>query len=253
MSFILDALKKSESERQRQSGPALFEVRVPPPKARIPLWAVLLVVLLVANAALVIWLSLRPSPSPPAVAQAASSPPAVTQRPAADPAPPPAAYPPLQVREIQAREIAPRQVELMPRQAAPLSAANLTYRRPYERPAAEPPVLAADDAAIAEMEPFNPDDYAPAVPPPAARTVASASVANLPTYEQTALASDANVPPLRLDLHVYSENPNDRFVMINMQRLREGDSLPQGPRVEAIVDDGVVMSFRGKRFLLTRH
>ena len=30
MSFILDALKKSENDRQRQSGPAIFEVRVPP-------------------------------------------------------------------------------------------------------------------------------------------------------------------------------------------------------------------------------
>ena len=28
MSFILDALKKSESDRQRQSAPALFEVKV---------------------------------------------------------------------------------------------------------------------------------------------------------------------------------------------------------------------------------
>ena len=32
MSFILDALKKSESDRQRQSGPALFEVKVAPQK-----------------------------------------------------------------------------------------------------------------------------------------------------------------------------------------------------------------------------
>ena len=32
MSFILDALKKSETDRQRQNGPALFEVTVAPPK-----------------------------------------------------------------------------------------------------------------------------------------------------------------------------------------------------------------------------
>ena len=38
MSFILDALKKSENDRQRQSGPALFEVRVAPPRTRCWLW-----------------------------------------------------------------------------------------------------------------------------------------------------------------------------------------------------------------------
>ena len=36
MSFILDALKKSESDRQRQSGPALFEVKVAAPRTRLP-------------------------------------------------------------------------------------------------------------------------------------------------------------------------------------------------------------------------
>src|SRR6202008_3653010 len=40
MSFILDALKKSETDRQRQSAPALFEVKVAAPRRRLPLWAV---------------------------------------------------------------------------------------------------------------------------------------------------------------------------------------------------------------------
>ncbi len=34
MSFILDALKKSEAERQRQTGPTLLEVRVTQPRRR---------------------------------------------------------------------------------------------------------------------------------------------------------------------------------------------------------------------------
>ena len=32
MSFILDALKKAEAERQRQTGPTLLEVRVTQPR-----------------------------------------------------------------------------------------------------------------------------------------------------------------------------------------------------------------------------
>ena len=64
MSFILDALKKSENERQKQTGPALFEVKVAAPKPSLPLWAVALAVLLVVNIGVVIWLVLRKPPSP---------------------------------------------------------------------------------------------------------------------------------------------------------------------------------------------
>jgi general secretion pathway protein B len=49
MSFILDALRKSEHERQRQSGPALVEVATRTPKARSNTWATTLVGLLVVN------------------------------------------------------------------------------------------------------------------------------------------------------------------------------------------------------------
>src|SRR3569833_2806035 len=59
MSFILDALKKSETDRQRQTGPALFEVKVAPPKAGFPVWAIAIVVLLVINMVIVAWLLLR--------------------------------------------------------------------------------------------------------------------------------------------------------------------------------------------------
>jgi len=53
MSFILDALKKSETDRQRQTGPALFEVKVAQPKAGFPVWAIAIVVLLVINMVIV--------------------------------------------------------------------------------------------------------------------------------------------------------------------------------------------------------
>jgi len=36
VSFILDALKKSETDRQRQASPALFEVKVAAPRRKLP-------------------------------------------------------------------------------------------------------------------------------------------------------------------------------------------------------------------------
>jgi hypothetical protein len=69
MSFILDALKKSETDRQRQNGPALFEVRVPPPRSGLPLWAIGLAALLAVNLLIVGWVLLRR----PAAAEAATA------------------------------------------------------------------------------------------------------------------------------------------------------------------------------------
>src|SRR5215469_7586790 len=101
MSFILDALKKSESDRQRQNGPALFEVRVAPPRTRLPLWAIAIALLLVVNLGIVMWLLLRhqahvdapaaPTGPPTAAAPAAASVPVVaTSAPAGGAAAPPA-------------------------------------------------------------------------------------------------------------------------------------------------------------------
>jgi general secretion pathway protein B len=61
-----------------------------------------------------------------------------------------------------------------------------------------------------------------------------------------------HVPPLRLDLHVYAARPEERFVMINMKKLHEGDSLPEGVRLESITPEGAVLSYNGSRFLLPR-
>jgi general secretion pathway protein B len=87
MSFILDALKKSESERHRNSGPVLMDVRIAPPRRRLPAWAWIIIAVLVANfmvLAWLLWLS-------PAKRSAKVQPPAVAGEPA--PATPASAVP----------------------------------------------------------------------------------------------------------------------------------------------------------------
>ena len=49
---------------------------------------------------------------------------------------------------------------------------------------------------------------------------------------------------------MYAENPAERFVFINMRKLREGEALPEGVRVEQITPDGVDLFYQGKRFAL---
>jgi general secretion pathway protein B len=232
MSFILDALKKSESDRQRQGGPALFEVKVAPPRGALPPWAVAIAVLFVANLAVVGWLLLRHSP-----AAASAAPPATA--PAAAPATASAALP-----------AAPS--------AAPAAAAGaaVVASAPAPQPAAapsltrSPPPAPAPDAG----EATSPDDYAPAAETPlpgSSGRVKRGTDAGVPLYQQLATAPNSQLPQLRLDLHAYAERANDRWVMINMHKLREGESL-EGVRVERITPDGAVLSWQGSQFLLTQ-
>jgi general secretion pathway protein B len=72
MSFILDALKKAESERNRNTGPVLMDVRIAAPRRRLPTWAWVLGVVLVANLGILAWLLLRKPPAAPIAADAAA-------------------------------------------------------------------------------------------------------------------------------------------------------------------------------------
>jgi general secretion pathway protein B len=52
----------------------------------------------------------------------------------------------------------------------------------------------------------------------------------------------------RLDVHVYSEEPQKRFILVNLEKYREGERLASGLVLEEILPDGMVMSYQGKRF-----
>jgi hypothetical protein len=101
----------------------------------------------------------------------------------------------------------------------------------------------------------NPDDYAPAAEPGSLLFkghVKRGTESGLQLYQDAALAAGNTLPQLRLDLHVYAVKPQERFALINMHKMHEGDSLQDGVRVESITPDGVVMSHNGSKFLLPR-
>ena len=60
------------------------------------------------------------------------------------------------------------------------------------------------------------------------------------------------LPDLHLDIHVYSQNPADRFVFINMSKYREQSRLTEGPLVKEIRSDGVLLEHRDREFILYR-
>jgi general secretion pathway protein B len=198
MSFILDALKKAESERGRAAGPVLVDVRIAPPRRRLPAWAWVLGVVLLANLAVLAWLMLRAPLAPAAAATAAE----------VDPAAP---------------------------IATPGATTSFTALPPSPLP---PPTL----------RPLEP----PSLPMPSATTarqVPAADLDNLPTLRELQ-GRGISLPPLLLNLHVYDPTPAQRYVLLNGLRLAEGEFTPDGIKVEAITERGVVLEARGRRFLL---
>ena len=65
-------------------------------------------------------------------------------------------------------------------------------------------------------------------------------------------ARRAEVPEIRFSVLVYADRPADRFVLINGQRLGQGDTIDAGLVVEEIRRDGVVFSYRLYQFLVER-
>lgn len=74
--------------------------------------------------------------------------------------------------------------------------------------------------------------------------------AAVPPWSQPTLESPGAMPALHLDIHVYDETQSNSFVVINSARYREGEQLQEGPLLESIRADGVVLSYQGRRFRL---
>ncbi|HSG97832.1 MAG TPA: general secretion pathway protein GspB [Woeseiaceae bacterium] len=215
MSFILDALKKSETDRQQQ-GSAEF-AGIPTSSRRRegpPGWLWLIGALLIINLAVLIGLWLRPDVGGPSGPTQVAAPgePAGASGTAVD-------------------------VEDAPTESATTgSFANRVEAARQNAPAQQ-------ESAVDEV----------AEKAPVARvTIEPATALMLPTYQEVQARGLINAAPLHVDIHVYSETADDRFVFVNMAKHTEGSRLKEGPVVEEIVPEGVILEMDGTRFLLPR-
>lgn len=62
----------------------------------------------------------------------------------------------------------------------------------------------------------------------------------------------SSLPPLNVNIHVYSPDESQRILYINNRQVQQGERIQAGVLVEEIVQDGVVLRFRGQRFKLPR-
>ncbi len=221
MSFILDALKKSETERQQQGPSDFANVPSTTESAGAPRWLWVLGLLLAVNLAVLLGVLLSDDAAEP------GEPPAQASR--AEPAAAEEAPFSARIREARQRESAAR-----------TSAAR--NPEPAVRTSAE---TASEPAASAVVE-------APPAPVPQARPEPEFTLAALPTAGELQANGMLQMADLHLDIHVYSEQPEERFVFINMVKHREKSRLAEGPVVHEITPEGVILDYSGTRFLLPR-
>jgi general secretion pathway protein B len=204
MSFILDALKKSETERQEQSGAEFSNVPSSSGEPQSFKWLWILALLLLVNVVVLFGVLMRKEDVPDT--------------------PAPVEQTPVEQSQPAGSSFEERVAEARQNQPAPDTTA--TGPAPQQ---------------TANTAPVN-----------ASTQTASQSRPRLMTIDELRLNGTLSLPELHIDIHVYAEDPSERFVFINMKKHRENSQLDEGPVVTEITTDGVILKHQGSTFLLPR-
>jgi hypothetical protein len=262
VSFILDALKKSENERQRQTGPGFATVPGSSSRKTRSPWPLVLAGLVAVNLAVLGYILLRDNGDTVSSPLPQSSRPASTETPRIA-VPEPAAPAARGTPAGPAAGGTPDREGKAPQEAPPPeSSASGPAGSPSTAAASQREVrgLAAEAAVrLPSNAPSNPtaearEDAAPVAvgyPQTAATDIAApAADDSLPTANDLRLEGFLTGPPLHLDLHVYYPERHRRVVFISGDKYREGDRVRNGPVVREIVPQGVILEERGRQYLL---
>ncbi len=219
MSFILDALKKSETDRQQQSSAEFAAVPSSTAPAAIPRWLWVVGGLLAINLAVLVGVLLQPDSIPPPQNNAQ---PVTT---------------PLSGNTLQSDT-------LQPDTPQPSSFESKVAAARENAP------LQQQDTSVAKSPAINPDALQPDLISQNPSAIPAYDL--YPTIHEVRAKGLLEIPDLHLDIHVYNAAPEDRFVFINMAKLREGSQLAEGPVVAEIAPEGVVLRHHDQLFLLPR-
>ncbi len=232
MSYILDALRKSDQQRQRGAVPTLLvgqATAIASKQALRPYYG-LLAIVLVGIGIFIGWLRpWQPESAPRAAESAAAKPSDISPR---------------QIASLPAApEVSLTAESPLRKQTQPARPASASVARKAEAPASAPTAMRAPPSkpTASERSPISaqPVDTGAAAPAPAQSVMA---MADLP------VAIQQELPPMSISVHAYSGTPKDRLVGINSRLLREGDSPAPGLKLEQITPDGIIFSYKGYSF-----
>jgi general secretion pathway protein B len=233
MSYILDALRKSDQQRRIGQVPTLtFAPQAPlapEPRAKAS-YGSLGVIVIITIGMVLAWLRPLSTAPTPAAATAERS----VEMPPRQPAPALLQVAPEPVVAKSLHSVVPAVVPPVPAKEANAPVPASGGKRHLQAKAAT-----ADRPSIPAMGSTPPDNVPDTRGAQLAPVVGSA---DLPQSIRKAL------PVMTVAVHAYSDRAADRLVSINGRLLHEGDALAPGLRLDQITPDGMVFSYRGYRF-----
>ncbi|MBC7988802.1 MAG: general secretion pathway protein GspB [Luteimonas sp.] len=122
---------------------------------------------------------------------------------------------------------------------------DIVLAKPPDVPPPPPaPAAAPDIPTVTPPLAAAPETLAEPPPP-----VAVASDAHLLRLADLSAEQRKQLPPLKISMHMWNDAPAQRFVIIDGNRLAEGDRIGDAV-VEAIRTDSVVLDWNGRRLKL---
>lgn len=211
MSYILDALKKSDQQRQHAKAPTLLSTHATPAAASsrrvaVNLWWALA---LIGIGLLIGWWRPWQTEAP------------VVVQPTYPVIPPPASV---------------TLPEALPKALAAAPPAPSRDETPVEPTPAVSNTVSKATAAASPAD--NPTQTATEPPP------------EIPLLQQHELPPEVrqSLPAISIAFHQYASQPGGSRVMINNSVLHAGDAIAPGLKLEQITADGVILSYQGYRF-----
>lgn len=275
MSYILDALRKSESDRYQEKLPELggaapIWLRK---KKKNAVWPWIIAIALLINAVVLAYLFWPRQPSavqtvadnltlaapvqPVTPSVQASTTPSADAVPAAPQSPAKQAMPvSTETRSVQQPLFEQAQPAFVRQPLAPLPDEDLAGSEPEEeviigpgyqvRPSSDAPVVAEPVEASSDEMTMAPVSEAESAPVEF-ESAPEETPDDIPQIEDLTAAEQQMIPALKFSSHIYSSNPESRRIVINQRYLREGQSV-QGIRVVEITEEGVVLGVSGMVF-----
>lgn len=219
MSYILDALKKADRERTLGKVPDLETADWPArQQSRSQLWMWILGAVLVING-LFVSLALLDRTNTESLSQAD-----VAQAPSDSPQAPP----------------------VVPIARPPVESVLQETTRP--RMPVSPPVQQAAKPAMAPSSATQ----IPATTPTRKSPTTTSGEYDLPEWRELSLDFRSRLSLPRIDVHVYADDPARRFIMADLKKYREGETLANGALLERIHPGSIQLNYEGTRFRVER-
>ena len=264
MSYLLEALRKSERERQEKTAvpglqtPAVEWEGREDGRSRSP-WLIVAVVAICLNTillAVLVWRfgfaesdttsSANVTGATSETAATGTNPVTTSSAQTAMPAVIVVQQPREPTPAIVVRERTPETLQSQSSRVAPTGTESNRYSAANDRRA---PATARDVATSHARDRSTGDAGSDATH---ASTDVLPAASDTPPPNVNALPVDIRqqLPLLAMNSHIYASNARDSFIMINGISLNPGDEISSGLRLVAVVPEGAVLDFRGQRFLL---